>query len=119
MAKVLVNIDLSEGLADSVDVEVGGLEYTQTLDYVNVSFRCVKCHAWGHAVEDCSKGFACIIWQKIDGASFNPKVLRSRNPSIASQVVGFVGKMALDPKANLESSSVQRSSGTEVVQAGT
>lgn len=34
MAKVLVNIDLSEGLADSVDVEVGGLEYTQTLDYV-------------------------------------------------------------------------------------
>jgi hypothetical protein len=33
---ILVNLDLSKGLTESIDVEVGDWEYTQLVDYVNV-----------------------------------------------------------------------------------
>jgi hypothetical protein len=41
MDKILVNLDLSKGLAECIDVEVGDWEYNQTLDYINVPFQCV------------------------------------------------------------------------------
>lgn len=38
VAMILVNMDLLEGLIESVDVDMGDWEYTQILDYVNVPF---------------------------------------------------------------------------------
>jgi hypothetical protein len=44
VVNILVDIDLSSSLYESIEIEVGSLHYTQTLDYENIPFRCIQCH---------------------------------------------------------------------------
>jgi len=53
MARILVNINVREGLGEEVDIVFGPFQHTQKLDYENIPFRCRRCHDYGHLVEDC------------------------------------------------------------------
>jgi len=53
MARILVNINVREGLGEEVDMVLGPFQHTQKLDYENIPFRCRRCHEYGHLVEDC------------------------------------------------------------------
>ena len=53
MARILVNINVREGLGEEVDLVLGPFHHTQKLDYENIPFRCRRCHEYEHLVEDC------------------------------------------------------------------
>jgi len=53
MARILVKINVREGLGDEVDLAMGPFRHTQKIDYENVPFRCRRCHVYGHLVADC------------------------------------------------------------------
>jgi len=55
VARILVNINIREGLAEYINLEWGPIIHPQLLDYENVPFRCRRCHAYGHPVSECSK----------------------------------------------------------------
>jgi len=55
VARILVNINLREGLAERINLDWGPVIVPQLLDYENVSFRCRRCHAYGHPASECSK----------------------------------------------------------------
>ena len=48
VARILVNINLREGLAESINLDWGPVIIPQILDYENIPFRCRCCHAYGH-----------------------------------------------------------------------
>jgi hypothetical protein len=54
IARVLVEMDMSGGFFELIDLVVGGHKFIQILNYVNVPFRCVKCHMIGHVLAKCS-----------------------------------------------------------------
>jgi len=53
MARILVNINVREGLGDAVELVLGHYRHIQKLDYENIPFRCRRCHEYGHLVGDC------------------------------------------------------------------
>ena len=53
MARVLVNIDLREGLSEYLDMEEGIISL-QPLDYEGVPFRCRRCRKYGHTMKFCN-----------------------------------------------------------------
>lgn len=54
VARILVNINIREGLAEQINLDWGPEIIPQILDYENVSFRCRRCHAYGHPASECS-----------------------------------------------------------------
>lgn len=50
VAHLRIEIDISEGLQLSIEISASRISCSQTLDYMNVPFRCVQCHAHGHVV---------------------------------------------------------------------
>jgi len=55
VARILVNINLREGLAERINLDWGPVIIPQLLDYENVPFRCRRCHEYGHPASECSK----------------------------------------------------------------
>jgi hypothetical protein len=53
VARILVNLNVREGLGEEVDLRWGSYTHTQSLDYENVPFRCRRCHQYGHLVMNC------------------------------------------------------------------
>ena len=53
VARILVNLNIREGLAESIILEWGPDPITQILDYENVPFRCRRCHVYGHPAVSC------------------------------------------------------------------
>ena len=53
VARILVNLNIREGLAESIILEWGSDPITQILDYENIPFRCRRCHAYGHPAASC------------------------------------------------------------------
>jgi len=56
MVKVIVEIDVTAGLMDSLEVEWRGQVMVQRLDYLGIPFRCSLCRRTGHLRRDCSFG---------------------------------------------------------------
>jgi hypothetical protein len=54
MGKILVGIDVHDGLPEAIDIEWRGRHISQRLDYVGISFRCSWCRGTGHLRRDCS-----------------------------------------------------------------
>jgi len=54
VARVLVSINIREGLAENINLKWGPDVFTQILDYENVPFRCRRCHAYGHPISECN-----------------------------------------------------------------
>ena len=53
VARILVNINIREGLAEEMTLTWGPVKIRQVLDYENVPFRCRRCHAYGHPASEC------------------------------------------------------------------
>jgi hypothetical protein len=54
---ILVDIDVSQGIFESMDLVAGKRIHTQMLDCVNFPFHCVRCHSYGHVLKDCDLSF--------------------------------------------------------------
>jgi hypothetical protein len=54
LAKVLVEIDITAGLMDMLEVEWHGHVMLQCLDYQGIMFHCNLCHRIGHLRRTCS-----------------------------------------------------------------
>ena len=53
VARILVSLNVREGLAEDMMLSWGPYVIKQTLDYENVPFRCRNFHAYGHPISDC------------------------------------------------------------------
>jgi hypothetical protein len=50
IARILVNLNVKEGLGEEIDLTWEGYTHTQLLNYENIPFRCRHCHKYGHLV---------------------------------------------------------------------
>jgi len=50
VARILVNLNVREGLGEEIDLSWGSFTHSQILDYENVPFRCRRCHMYGKLV---------------------------------------------------------------------
>ena len=57
VARVLVLLDLREGLTTNVLLSTDYGDYPQMLDYEGVPFRCHRCHSVDHLVAECDLSF--------------------------------------------------------------
>jgi hypothetical protein len=57
MGRVLVEIDIYNGLSETIEIEWRGRRITQSLDYLGVPFRCNRCRLTGHLRRDCKGKF--------------------------------------------------------------
>ena len=53
MARILVNLNVREGLVKDLMLSWGPLHIKQLLDYENIPFQCRRFHAYGHPVSNC------------------------------------------------------------------
>ena len=53
VARILVNINIRNGLPGVVRLALRQCSYCQVLDYEHVSFMCRCCHDYGHLYRDC------------------------------------------------------------------
>eukprot|EP01018_Ginkgo_biloba_P004985 Gb_28741 [translate_table: standard] len=73
VARILVSLDLREGLAKEILIQKGGFSHSQLLDYMGIPFRCRRCHKYGHLAMDCSLSFSNKVWVKkseVEGQGF-------------------------------------------------
>jgi len=54
MGKILVGIDVHDGLPKAIDIEWCGHLIIQRMDYMGIPFRCSWCRGTGHLRRDCS-----------------------------------------------------------------
>jgi len=52
-ARICVEIDLSKGLPDKIQLQHESFKRIQALDYENTAFRCRSCHMTGHLHDSC------------------------------------------------------------------
>lgn len=52
-ARVCVELDLSKGLPEQINLKINDSVWTQILDYENTAFRCRHCHLTGHLQNSC------------------------------------------------------------------
>ena len=55
--RVLVQVDTTKVLFESIELIMGSQHYIQYLDYVHVPFWCAHFHIYGFIVVDCPLGF--------------------------------------------------------------
>jgi hypothetical protein len=69
VAQILVDMDLREALLEAINIKVHRWNYTQTLDYVNFPFRCIRSHTYVHLAKDYffkfTRGFRIIIFLNV------------------------------------------------------
>ena len=51
--RILVNLNIREGLGEEVDLSWGSYAYNQRLHYENIPFRCRRCHQYGNLIKSC------------------------------------------------------------------
>ena len=52
-ARICVELDLSKGLPEQINLKINDTVWTQILDYENTAFRCRHCHLIGHLQNSC------------------------------------------------------------------
>jgi len=60
MERILVGIDLTNGLEDSITIIKCSTLFHQTLDYEGVPLKCGRCHEYGHLFKD----YALLLCKK-------------------------------------------------------
>ena len=53
LGKVLVLLDLRNGLDEDIAIQKGENVFSQPLDYVGFPFRCNRCHHYGQLLAHC------------------------------------------------------------------
>lgn len=56
MARILVSLNPSRGLAEKINLQYKDYVFEQILDYEYLPFRCHRCHAYGHLAKECPLG---------------------------------------------------------------
>ena len=101
VAKVLVELDIHEGLLESIDIEWRGHHTCQKLDYLGIPFRCTLCRQTGHLRKHCT-GFVeeekteesmLEISSHIDSPEVNtedsyPDLLEAKDPADLDSIIG-------------------------------
>jgi hypothetical protein len=54
MARLLVELDIHEGLLETLDIEWRGRTTRQKIDYLGIPFRCTLCRQTGHLRKSCT-----------------------------------------------------------------
>jgi len=65
LERILVNLNIREGLGEEVDLSWGSYTYNRRLNYENIPCRCRRCHQYGHLIKSCK------LWVKTKGAVYN------------------------------------------------
>jgi hypothetical protein len=52
-ARICIYMDISKALPGSITLEYQDDDWSQTIDYEHIPFRCRKCHEHGHLFRDC------------------------------------------------------------------
>jgi len=52
-ARICVELDLSKGFPEQINLKINDTVWTQFLDYENTAFRCRHCHLTGHLQNSC------------------------------------------------------------------
>ena len=53
MARILVSLNPSNGLAKTINLHYKDYVFEQLLDYEHLPFRCHRCHEYGHLAKEC------------------------------------------------------------------
>jgi len=89
VARILVNVNIRDGLAEDMKLIWGPFVIKQILDYENVPFRCRRCHAYGHPAVECKQA------KKFGVQKSQPKVV------IGDEVLENEEGLAAGPAENL------------------
>jgi hypothetical protein len=54
-ARICVEVNLEKGLPDAIKLSLGEWCHIQELDYEQIPFKCLRCHAYGHFARSCPK----------------------------------------------------------------
>ena len=64
-ARILVKMDLRNGLYEEIKIVMHGNTWWQRLDYWKIPFICFNCREVGHMQRDCHKGATKPLYKKI------------------------------------------------------
>lgn len=88
-ARICVEVDLSQGLPESIFLTFNNIQWKQSLDYENTAFRCRGCQQTGHLLKACpskskpqqrkSRG-----WQNLDEV-LKRRTARKEAPSVSEE----------------------------------
>jgi hypothetical protein len=54
-ARICVEVNLEKGLPEAIKLSLGEWCHIQELDYEQIPFKCLRCHAYGHFARNCPK----------------------------------------------------------------
>jgi hypothetical protein len=54
-ARICVEVNLEKGLPEAIKLSLGEWCHIQELDYEQIPFKCLRCHAYGHFARSCPK----------------------------------------------------------------
>jgi hypothetical protein len=54
-ARICVEVNLEKGLPEAINLSLGEWCHLQELDYEQIPFKCLRCHAYGHFARSCPK----------------------------------------------------------------
>lgn len=88
-ARICVEVDLSQGLPESIFLNFNNTQWKQPLDYENTAFRCRGCQQTGHFLKACpSKSKPQQRkprgWQNLDEV-LNRRTARKKAPSVTEE----------------------------------
>jgi hypothetical protein len=82
LGRVLVEIDISTGLPETLEIDWRGRKILQKLDYLGIPFRCNRCRETGHLRRSCpGKSFSTLL-DDSDDLFLNPPAYQSADPSL-------------------------------------
>eukprot|EP01018_Ginkgo_biloba_P006122 Gb_38546 [translate_table: standard] len=64
VARILVSLDLGEGITKEMLIQKGDLIHSQLLDYVGIPFHCRRCHKYGRFASEYSLSLIKKVWVK-------------------------------------------------------
>jgi hypothetical protein len=77
-ARICVEVNLEKGLPEAIKLSLGEWCHIQELDYEQIPFKCLRCHAYGHFAKSCPKASEESGPVKED--DFQPVTNRRRQP---------------------------------------
>jgi hypothetical protein len=77
-ARICVEVSLEEGLPEAIKLTLGEWSHIQELDYEQIPFKCLRCHAYGHFTKSCPK--ASEVPGPVKEDDFQPVANRRRPP---------------------------------------
>lgn len=97
VSRVLIELDIREGMLESLDIMIKSYIYSQIVDYSNAPFQCVRCCKYEHIAIDYTLSFGKPIGRKKKDIEAPTKELKGsmasdNNGYMASlKVVGVIG----------------------------